>query len=186
VVAERAASNIDTFTLARGLPGAPLIQPSHGPGPYGFGFDNHGFLIVSEVVNSGVSSYSVSSSGVLSVITGSLIDFGQAACWIVNTNNRRFASQYSYTTNTPSGTISGFKIGSDGSLTLLNSNGITTQLPLKSVPLDMALDLTSNYLYVLEQGVGTVTGFRINLDGSLAPVSAVSGLPTTVVGLAGY
>jgi 6-phosphogluconolactonase len=186
VVAERGASNLDTYTLVHGLPSAPLIQPSNGPGPYGFAFDNHGFLIVSEVTNSSVSSYSVSPTGVLSVITGSLIDFGQAACWIVNTNNKRFTSQYSYTTNTPSGTISGFKIGSDGSLTLLDSNGITAQLPAKSEPLDMTVDATSNYLYVLEQALGAVTAFRIDSDGSLAILGTISGMPKTVVGLAGY
>jgi 6-phosphogluconolactonase len=186
VVSERGTSYLDTYNLDQGIPSAPLIQPSNGPGPYGFAFDNHGYLIVSEVVNSSVSSYTVSPAGVLSVITGSLIDFGKAACWIVNTNNSHFASQYSYTTNTPSGTISGFKIGSGGSLTLLDSNGITAQLPVKSEPLDMTVDMTSNYLYVLEEKLGVVTGFKINSDGSLTLLHTNSGLPTTVVGLAGY
>lgn len=187
VVTERVANNIDTFTLSpHGRPHLPLIQTSNGGGPFGFGFDNHGFLIVSEAVAGAVSSYSVSPSGVLSVITGSLIDFGQEPCWIVNTNNRHFASQYSYTTNTLSATISGFTIGSNGSLTLLNLNGITARLPSNSGPLDVALDASTKYLYVLVQKLGSVSGFTINSNGSLTRLQSVSGMPITVVGLAGY
>ena len=49
-----------------------------------FAYDSAGHLIVSEVMKSAASSYSVSSSGVLTVITPSLVDFGKAACWTVN------------------------------------------------------------------------------------------------------
>jgi hypothetical protein len=39
---------------------------------------------------------------------------------------------------------------------------------------------------VLEEKFGTVAAFKINSDGSLTLLHANSGLPTTVVGLAGY
>ena len=51
--------------------------------------------------------------GALHVITGSLTDGGKAACWIAVTQNGRYA----YTTNTGTGTISGFKIAHNGSPT---------------------------------------------------------------------
>ena len=45
----------------------------------------------------------------------------RAACWAVVTKNGRFG----YVANAGTGNISGFMIGSDGSATLLNGDGIT-------------------------------------------------------------
>jgi hypothetical protein len=63
-----------------------------------------------------MSSYTVF-GGLLNVVSGSVPDFQTAACWVVITNDGQFA----YTTNTASGTVSSYNIGSDGTLTLLNS-----------------------------------------------------------------
>ncbi|HYK10853.1 MAG TPA: beta-propeller fold lactonase family protein [Gemmatimonadales bacterium] len=187
VVAERMTSKLDTFTVAaNGLATGPNVQNSSGIGPFGFAFDSAGHLIVSEVRASAVSSYSVSSSGTISVITGSLRDFGQAACWIANTANSSFPTQYSYTTNTGSSTISGFAIAANGSLSLLNANGKTFILPNHSDPLDEVISDDNNYLYVLEGTYGGVVGLRIGSDGSLAQVTAILGTPSTSYGMAGY
>jgi 6-phosphogluconolactonase len=187
VVAERMTSKLDTYTVAaNGLATGPMEQNSNGIGPFGFAFDNAGHLIVSEVRASAVSSYSVSPSGVLSVVTGSLLDFGKSACWIANTNNPNFATQYSYTTNTGSSSISGFSIASNGGLTLLNANGKTFILPAHSDPLDEVISADNNYLYVLEGTFGGVVGLQIHPDGSLAQVTTVTGTPSTSYGMAGY
>jgi 6-phosphogluconolactonase len=187
VVSEEKGNNIDTFTVgSNGLPGPALIQPSSGAGPFGFAYDNRGHLIVSEAPGSSVSSYFVNASGALSVISGSVMDFGKAACWIANTNNSGFPTQYSYTTNTGSDSISGYVIRSNGSIALLDPSGVTFQLSTGAKPLDMAMDSGSNFLYVLAQGLGSVDGFQINSDGSLAQVTSVSGLPSSAYGLAGF
>jgi len=185
VVTELRANKIDTFTLdARGRGTGPLVQNSNGPGPFGFAFDNAGHLIVSEATNSAVSSYSVDSGGVLTLITGSLLDFGKAACWIANTNNPAFPNQYSYTTNTNNDTISGFNILSDGSLSLLNADGRTFVLPQGADPLD-ELIADNQYLYVVEGRFGGIVGFQIQPDGSLVQVTSVTGLPASQYGIAG-
>jgi 6-phosphogluconolactonase (cycloisomerase 2 family) len=187
VVAERMTSELDTYTVgANGLATGPTVQNSNGVGPFGFAFDNLGHLIVSEVRASAVSSYSVSSSGVLTVVTGSLVDFGRSACWIANTNNPAFPTQYSYTTNTGSSTISGFSIAANGALKLLNSNGKTFVLPSRSDPLDEVISADNNYLYVLEGTFGGVVGLRIQSDGSLVQVTSITGTPSTSYGMAGY
>ena len=186
VVTEKATNKIDTYTVAaNGLATGPNVQNSSGPGPFGFAYDSAGHLIVSEVMQSAASSYSVSSAGVLTVITASLVDFGKAACWTVNTTNRNFPTQYSYITNTADATISGFRIASDGSISLLDADGRTFVLPTGGDPLDEALSSDSNYLYALEGTFGGIVGFQIQTDGSLLQVANILGTPTSSYGLAG-
>src|SRR5262249_50708766 len=143
LVTEIDTSIIDTFAIGTdGRPSAPDSQPSAGPGPFAFAFDNAGHLIVAEVTDSSASSYTLS-SGILNVITGELLDFGKAACWLVNTNNPNLPQQYSYITNTGSDTVTGLAIAPNGSISLLNSNGITAQLLAGAFPLDMAISKDS-------------------------------------------
>jgi hypothetical protein len=119
------------------------------------------------------------------LITGALDDFGVAACWTANTNNPAFPSQYSYITNTRADTVSGLRIATDGSVTLLNADGITASLPNGAFPLDDVVSADSNYLYVLAQHLPGLIGFRIQSDGSLVEVTTVTGIPTSSFGLAG-
>jgi hypothetical protein len=118
-------------------------------------------------------------------VTDTLVDFGKAACWVVNTNNRSFPSQYSYITNTGSATISGFKIGTDGSLTLLDADGVTAAMPTGGDPLDMALSSDSKYLYALGGTFGAIFGYQIQTDGSLVALPTVTGTPISSYGLIG-
>jgi hypothetical protein len=48
----------------------------------------------------------------------------------------------------------------------------------------MALTGNSRFLYSLNSGDGTISGFRVKLDGGLAPIGGTSGLPTVATGLA--
>ncbi len=182
VVTEKKTNKIDTYTVARsGLATGPLVQNSVGAEPFGFAFDFRGRLIVSEGTNSTMSSYSVSSGGTLTVISASVPDFGGAACWVVNTNNPAFTSQYSYTSNTGSNSISGYQIGSDGSLALLSAN-----TPTAKGPLDMALTPGSAYLYVVDGKTGEIEGYSVISDGSLSKVTTATGVPVGSVGMAAY
>jgi hypothetical protein len=70
------------------------------------------------LANTGVSSYDVdTSSGALSVITGSAQNGQTDGCWIVITNDQQFA----YTANFINGTISSYRLGANGSATLVNA-----------------------------------------------------------------
>jgi 6-phosphogluconolactonase (cycloisomerase 2 family) len=186
LVAEHMSNKLDTFTVGSdGRATGPLVQPSAGIAPLGFAFDNAGHVVVSEVRFSTISSYAVSSAGVMTLITSSLKDFGVAACWTANTNNPNFPAQYSYITNTRADTVSGLRIGSDGSVTLLNADGITATLPSGAFPLDDVVSADSNYLYVLAEHLPGLIGFKIQSDGSLVQVTTVTGIPTSSFGLAG-
>ena len=186
LVAEHMTNKLDTFTVASdGRATGPLIQNSNGIAPLGFAFDQAGHVVVSEVRFSTISSYSVSSAGVLTSITDSIPDFGDAACWTANTNNPAFPNQYSYITNTRADTVSGLRINNDGSVTLLNADGITATLPAGAFPLDDVVSADSDYLYVLAEHLPGLIGYQIHSDGSLTQVTTVTGIPTSSFGLAG-
>jgi 6-phosphogluconolactonase len=183
VVTEKATNRITTYRVFFGFASGPLSQPSAGQTPFGFAFDQRGRLIVSEAFGgatdaSVLSSYDVSRSGAVSVIDPNVATMETAACWVVVTKNGRFT----YTTNTGSNSISGYAIGGDGSLTLLDADGKTADTG--ATPIDAALSNSSQFLYALSSGVAEIGGFVVNSDGSLEPLGAVDGLPTSAVGLA--
>jgi 6-phosphogluconolactonase len=183
VVTEKDTNLIDTYEIDRGgRPVGPNPQASAGATPFGFAFDKRGHLIVSEAFGgapdqSAVSSYGLE-DGVIEPITASAGTTETAACWIVVTQNGRFA----YTTNTGSDSISGYRIDHSGELTLLDEDGRTGVTG--PGPIDMALTHGSRFLYSLNSGDGTISGFRVRADGSLTPIGGASGLPAGANGLA--
>jgi hypothetical protein len=48
----------------------------------------------------------------------------------------------------------------------------------------MALTRGGRFLYSLNSGDGTISGFRVRFDGSLTPIGGASGLPDGANGLA--
>lgn len=188
VVTEKATNVISTYTVNdSGLASGPNAQPSAGTTPFGFGFTKNGTLVVSEAFGgaagaSAVSSYRLTDDGDLSIVTASAATTETAACWIAITKNGRFA----YTTNTGSGTITGYRIGKDGSLTSLDADGRTGVTGDGTSPIDAALSGNSRFLYVLNgiPGGAKINGFRIGADGSLAPAGVPATLPAGLVGLA--
>ena len=182
VVTEKAANAVVTYTVgANGRPGDPVSHPSSGAVPFGFDFASDDTLVVSEA-SGGASSYEVDDDGSLQLRTGSLSDHQTAACWAVATEN----GAYAYLANAGSGSISGYRVARNGSLTLLNADGMTGVTGAGSHPTDEALSAGSKYLYVLlTPNSGTsIAGFAVGDDGSLQSIGTISGLPVGAVGLA--
>jgi 6-phosphogluconolactonase len=193
VVTEKMTNLLDIYVLgAGGVPtSGPTAVASPGPTPFGADFDASGRYILSEgnigpgraaVPNgSTASSLIFTGAGATSVITDSAPTTETAACWIQITQDGRFA----YTTNTGSGSITGFRIGSDGMLTLLTPDGQTGVTGPNTQPLDMAS--ADGYLYALTPGDGGIHAFSVNNDGSLTALPNVTGmLPISVTGLAAF
>ena len=183
-VTEKATNTIATYKVGKiGYASGPNAQPSAGMTPFGFAFDKRGRLIVSEAFGgapdaSALSSYALARNGTITPISASVKTTETAACWVVVTKKGR----YTYTTNTGSNSITGYRIGSDGSLTLLDADGKTAATG--AAPADMALAKSSRLLYSLAGGVPEINGFVVNGDGSLDPIETVGGLPAGTVGLA--
>lgn len=186
VVTEKNTNTIDLFDVeAGGTLGPALPQPSHGTTPFGFAFGKRHQLLVSEAFGgapnaSAVSSYDARRGGTLSLLDGSVGTNQTAACWVLATDDGRFA----YVTNTGSGSISGYAIDHDGRLTLLDADGRTADTGAGSGPIDLASSRRDRFLYSLQSGTHTILAFRIEHDGQLRPLSGIAGLPASTNGLA--
>ena len=185
VVTEKAGNRIDTYTVdENGLPSAPIANASNGMTPFGFAFNNPGFLVVSEAFGgtpnqAAASSYSASQAGMLSVVSGSVPNSQTASCWTVITNDGHTA----FVSNTGSGTISSYGLSADdGTLSLINSTAGNTGP--NSAPIDIALNVNSHFLYVLAGGLQSVVSFRVEQDGSLTMIDTDAGLPLGAQGIA--
>jgi 6-phosphogluconolactonase len=186
VVTEKGSNLIDTYILdADGVPGTANSQLSVGVTPFGFAFGKRDQLFVSEAAGGApgqgsVSSYSLSKDGTLNVISSAVATTESAACWVVVSNDGRFA----YTTNAGSGSVSGYGIGFDGDISLLDHNGQTGLTGKDSTPIDMALSNDGQNLYTLNAGNATISAFRVGHQGGLHRLRTLKNLPATVNGLA--
>jgi 6-phosphogluconolactonase (cycloisomerase 2 family) len=184
VVTEKGTNTLVTYAVGGGgLPGDPVVTPSEGTTPFGFSFGKRSRLLVSEAAGgaegaSTVSSYEVLADGTLAPITSALPTTESAACWLVTTGNGRHA----YVTNTASNTVTGLAVGRDGSLALLDADGVTA--PAGAAPIDAAVSRNGRFLYVLNGADATIGAYRIRPDGGLSPLGTAGGLPAGVNGLA--
>jgi 6-phosphogluconolactonase len=180
IVTEKNTNLIDLYRVrAGGRLSGPRVVTSEGETPFGFAFDPAGRLIVSEAFGgapdaSAMSSYGVG-RGTLTTISASVPTGQTAACWVAVTPDGRFA----YTTNTGSGSVSGYDIADDGALTLFDGVAGTTN----STPIDMGI-ADGAFLYTLDSGSAAISAFGIGSDGALSDLAGASGLPPTAVGLA--
>jgi 6-phosphogluconolactonase len=182
IVTERFTNLIDVYQLnERGVVSAARVHPSSGQTPFGFDFGPRGELIVSEAFGgapdaSAASSYVVGRNGSLSIVTGSLGTTETSACWLIVSEDGRYA----YTANTGSHTVTGYSIGRGGALKLLDADGVTGGAD--GGPADLAV--SGRFVYVLTRGTNSVTAFKQHSDGSLESVQGAGGLPVGTVGLA--
>ena len=186
VVTEKATDRITTFVLDEdGVPGSAVVNASAGATPFGFAFDRYGHLVVTEAAGgaedaSSVSSYDIREDGTLAVLASSVPTTETAACWVITSRNGRFA----FTTNTGSSSISAFRIDRNGNLTLTTEDGVAGHTGEGSAPIDLALSRNGRYLFALSASNGTIVAYRVIGNSRLLPLPGVSGLPTTLNGLA--
>lgn len=185
VVTEKTTNVIDVFGVNDdGTATAPQVFPSAGPTPFGFSFGKRQRLLVSEAVGgaadaSSASAYQLNTDGTLTLIQGPVPTTETAACWLVVSKDGRFA----YVTNTGSGSISGYRIGHDGALALLDADGRTGETGPGTGPIDIAFSVNDHYLYVLNSN-GSLSAFVVQKDGGLAPLQTVGDVPASANGLA--
>jgi len=183
VVTEKNTNRISTYSVDdHGNPGNAISHSAVGITPFGFDFDNHNDLIVTDAfggaaAQSAVTSFNLSNTGNLSLVDGPKGTNQTSACWLAITNNGR----YCYATNTGSASITGYSIH-DGALTLLNADGVTAVTG--TTPIDVSLSRNSKFLYNVNSSSHSITFFRVNEDGSLNAIGNVNGLPQGAGGIA--
>lgn len=94
------------------------------------------------------------------------------------------AGKFLYVTNAGDGTVSGFTINSNGTLVSMGSPfTATTYGASTTTPTAIAVDPSSQFVYVANGDAGTLTAFTIGANGALSPVGGslgpVGGSPGT-------
>ena len=181
-ITEKATNKIITYTInSQGIPGMMHSLTSAHPTPFGFAVGGNGNIFVSEAAGgapgaSALSSYHINDNGTIALVDGPVGANQSAACWVVLTNN----GKYAYTTNTASNNLSTFRVNSSGSISVLNAISATTE----TGPIDAALSNNSKFLYVLNSGSHSIGVYEVDNKGSLSSVQTVPGLPAGATGLA--
>jgi 6-phosphogluconolactonase len=177
-VTEKDTQTIDTYVVrTNGRAIGPNAQPSSGATPFGFQFGHDGRLYVSEAPGSAASSYDVDGAGTITPISASVPNGQAAACWLVVTSDGRFA----YTANAGTANVSQYTIASNGALALVGDGASGATDP---GPVDLDVSDGDRFLYVLNSRSGSISAFSIDpADGSLTPLTGVSGFATGGAGL---
>lgn len=182
VVIEKAPNNIDTFAIhPDGTLGTVVINHSVTPGVFAGVFTPNGQLIVSEnqpdsgTETSSISSYTINANGSLTAISQSLLTDGNGNCWNAITPN----GKYVYVDNSATSSVAGFAVGSNGTLTPIAGTVLFTN-PEGTTNLDMATSSDGKYLCTMDTGVGTISVYSIDSDGSVTKSADIDGLPKTV------
>jgi 6-phosphogluconolactonase (cycloisomerase 2 family) len=179
-VAERTSNTFSSFVVAAdGSLGAPVPSVSAGAGPFGFDYTVRGQLVVSEAGSGSASSYAQAADGRLAVVSAAAPTLQRAPCWLIVDNAGRLA----YTANAGSASLTGFAVGPTGALTRLTADGVSADLGAGAQPLDLDMSRNGRFLYVLKNGTGTIQGFAVANDGSLASLGDVG---DGIAALAGY
>jgi 6-phosphogluconolactonase (cycloisomerase 2 family) len=182
IVAEKSTNLLDVYPVDKnGVAGARTSFASAGGTPFGFAVGSHDLVFVSEAAAPGsASSYALMKGGSLQVVSAVALTHQGAPCWAVVTNDRRFGF-----TGNGSGSVSGFRIAPDGSISLLEANGASALI--SGGINDIALSGNSRYLYALgTSSQQAIYAFRIQNDGSLEALGPVGGLPAGTRGLAAF
>ncbi|WP_329562940.1 lactonase family protein [Kitasatospora sp. NBC_01266] len=163
VTTKAGGQSIDVFPLGRGgAPAAmPVVNAEPGAVPFGFVFDAHGRLLVTEVGPEAVASFSVGRDGHLTAL--GQVPTGQAAtCWLVAAGDKVYAS------NAGSGSLSGFREDGNGMLTALGNTATDPGT------VDAAVSGDGHHLYVQTGAQGVVDEFQVHADGSLTRIGSVT------------
>jgi DNA-binding beta-propeller fold protein YncE len=163
IVTTKANGNdIDVFAVSPsgGPSAAPVVNADPGNLPFGITFDAGGHLVVAEVGDESVATFTVNGNGTLSLVDR--VPTGQVAtCWVAGHGS------LFYTSNAGSGTLSGFADDGDGGLTSLGATGTDPGT------VDATFSPGGHYLYA-ETGInGIVDAFSVGSGGTLTEIGSV-------------
>jgi hypothetical protein len=156
-------SHIDVFavTPSGSVAGAPVVNPSATPVPFGFTFDRWGRLVVTEAATSALTTYTLADTGTLTEV-GSTTNGLAALCWVA-TNGEHF-----FGANAGSAAVTSYAIGATGVPLVVAT---TTTDP---GPVDLVASPDGRSLFVETGGNDAVDSFSVGAGGSLVPTGSAS------------
>lgn len=156
-------NDIDVFSVGRNgrLSSAPVVNSEPGAVPFAISFGRTGDVLIAEAGPNALATFALSGGGVLAQLDIALT--GQSAtCWVAR------AGRYFFTSNAGSASVSGYTVGSDGTLTALGNTGTNAGT------VDAASAAQGRFLYVQTGGVGVVDEFAVGAGGSLTGTGSVT------------
>ncbi|MGW0966630.1 lactonase family protein [Streptomyces sp. NPDC002516] len=173
VVTTKSSNTVEVLPMKRnGLPAAaaPVVNKSAGAVPFAITFDATGKrMLVAEAAKSTVTTYKVHRDGTLKVLQKPLPNGQETLCWLERAGNHFYGG------NTGNSTVTGYRMNRNGRLSLTNDVGIATPPSGKSRGvIDLAVTTDERFVYVQNAVSGTVDGFRVRTDGSLAKITTAS------------
>ena len=169
VVSTKTHGTVDVFAIgANGKPSAAPTVTNTGPVPFPFVFDTAGRIVLGDA--SGVlSTWSFAADGTLVPVAQAPSNGQSALCWVAEVGG------HLYTTNTGSNTVTGYTEAANGTLTLLNVDGVTATTD--AGPIDLAGTEDGRFLYELNGKAGTAGIYAVASDGGLTRTGTLTGLP---------
>lgn len=175
LVSDGGTNEIDIFAIEDdGLIANVTTQASAG-GPFGLRFGRDEVLAVTEAGAGALATYHLTDQNTLDVISPAIPDGQMATCWLSMTLNG-----HTFVSNTGSGNLSSYQISANGNAALVKPI-VASIAP--GAPIDSALASDGRFLYVEDSARGNVFLFAVHSN-SLAAIGRVSGLPTTLQGIA--
>ncbi|MEO7193453.1 MAG: beta-propeller fold lactonase family protein [Pseudonocardiaceae bacterium] len=153
----------DTFVANPVSDPPSATNPTGAADRFGFIFDDHDHLVVTDANASTLTTYTINPAGDITQIA-SQADGQVAMCWVA-----RAAGNF-YVADIGSNTVTGYHINPAGTPTVF------TRTPTRANPMDLAGTSDGQFLYVEVGGVGGVDGFHIKPDGTLAQIVTLTGI----------
>lgn len=190
--------SIDTFKLnKRKRPGEAKPHTPTTPLPFGFAFDNHNNLVMSQVsfppelgMNGSTATYDLNTrTGNLTPIETESAE-GVAPCWVVVTNDGRYTFVVNTGGGAPDATIAGYRLSNSGALTFLGLTPENNANGDEFARTDEALSRDSKYLYVLAPSVGPgspshIDQYRLGAKGGMTLIGSTPAGANLGVGATG-
>jgi 6-phosphogluconolactonase (cycloisomerase 2 family) len=173
VVTTKANNTVDVLNVSAGRLSAPVRNAAASAVPFAVSFDPHGLLAVANAGDSSLSTYRIHADGTLETIAAGTQDGQAALCWLVGTGGTFFGG------NAGSSTISAFAVDDAGSVSLTGTpDGVVAHTGGGTGgTIDLAITHDQQYLYAENSFAGSVEGYRIQPDHTLALVDTAAGLP---------
>jgi 6-phosphogluconolactonase (cycloisomerase 2 family) len=145
----------------------PVVNSEPGTVPFAISFDHAGHLVIAEAGTNALATFTINPDRTIAQLAS--VPTGQAAtCWVAPADGLFYAS------NAGSASVTGYRSGGGGQLTVL---GNTTTDP---GTVDASASSDGRFLYVQTGAAGIVDEFHVNADGSLTSLGSM-----TVPGAAG-
>lgn len=156
--------DVDVFSVDSSgqLSAEPVVNSLPGTVPFAASFDRQGHLVLGEAAGF-LASFQLQENGTIAPLD-SVATEQVATCWVTRAQSRLF-----FTSNTGSGTLTGFRSETGGQLLSLLGSTKT-----EAGTVDAASPQGGRFLYVQAGIPGTVDEFSIGSDGSLTPIGSVT------------